>query len=301
MNRFAASSIFSILCLLFLGILYKYIFYSVSFIPRHIVQISIPKSGTFMLSKCITALTNKQGASKNENQKIEHLQTYIPSMETFYNMINLPTDQFLMCHAYYSKQRADALNHKDFNTIFIYRDPRDQVVSFAFYLIEHKKWWPKVEHMTFDEILLDLITTGSVFGKSPPGITGINHLYSMYIPWITAKNVLSIRFEDLVGQQGGGTNQTQFYTIQKIAQYIGADQNPEKLNSIAKDLFGGTATYRRGQIGSWKTHFTQEHIKAFKEVAGNLLIQLGYEKDMNWQTPEYECAPSCLTTKNYSE
>ena len=54
------------------------------------------------------------------------------------------------------------------------------------------------------------------------------------------------------------------------------------LIKIANDLFGGTWSFRKGSIGSWKQYFTQEHKQAFKEVAGQLLIDLGYEKDLNW-------------------
>jgi sulfotransferase 6B1 len=39
-------------------------------------------------------------------------------------------------------------------------------------------------------------------------------------------------------------------------------------------------TFRSGKTGEWKKHFTDEHKKIFKEVAGDLLL-LGYEKD-NW-------------------
>ena len=41
-------------------------------------------------------------------------------------------------------------------------------------------------------------------------------------------------------------------------------------------------TFRRGKIGSWRDHFTAEHKRTFKEVAGDLLIQLGYEQDFDW-------------------
>jgi sulfotransferase 6B1 len=41
-------------------------------------------------------------------------------------------------------------------------------------------------------------------------------------------------------------------------------------------------TFRSGKTGEWKKHFTDEHKKIFKEVAGDLLIKLGYEKDNNW-------------------
>ena len=41
-------------------------------------------------------------------------------------------------------------------------------------------------------------------------------------------------------------------------------------------------TFRSGKTGVWKKYFTDEHKKIFKDVAGDLLIKLGYEKDNDW-------------------
>jgi Sulfotransferase family len=40
--------------------------------------------------------------------------------------------------------------------------------------------------------------------------------------------------------------------------------------------------YRKGVAGDWKNHFTDEDKRAFKALAGDMLIRLGYEKDMSW-------------------
>jgi hypothetical protein len=40
--------------------------------------------------------------------------------------------------------------------------------------------------------------------------------------------------------------------------------------------------YRKGIAGDWKNHFSAEDKRIFKEIAGDLLLQLGYEKDLDW-------------------
>ncbi|MCB9897023.1 MAG: sulfotransferase domain-containing protein [Planctomycetes bacterium] len=40
--------------------------------------------------------------------------------------------------------------------------------------------------------------------------------------------------------------------------------------------------YRKGVAGDWKNHFEPEHVAAFKERQGALLVQLGYEDDLDW-------------------
>jgi hypothetical protein len=41
-------------------------------------------------------------------------------------------------------------------------------------------------------------------------------------------------------------------------------------------------TFRKGQTGEWEKYFDSEHKKLFKKCAGEMLITLGYEKDMDW-------------------
>lgn len=40
--------------------------------------------------------------------------------------------------------------------------------------------------------------------------------------------------------------------------------------------------YRKGVAGDWKNHFSDEDKQVFKDIAGDMLIRLGYEKDLAW-------------------
>lgn len=40
--------------------------------------------------------------------------------------------------------------------------------------------------------------------------------------------------------------------------------------------------FRKGVAGDWKNYFTEKDRQIFKEEAGELLIRLGYERDMSW-------------------
>jgi hypothetical protein len=53
----------------------------------------------------------------------------------------------------------------------------------------------------------------------------------------------------------------------------------EQAQWIARKTYGkGSLTYRQGQSRDWQNHFTEDHRRAFKDVAGDILIGLGYEK-----------------------
>jgi hypothetical protein len=41
-------------------------------------------------------------------------------------------------------------------------------------------------------------------------------------------------------------------------------------------------TFRSGKTGGWKQYFMDDHKSLFKDVAGDLLVKLGYEENNNW-------------------
>ncbi len=93
-----------------------------------------------------------------------------------------------------------------------------------------------------------------------------------------------VKFENLIGPKGGGSYEQQLKTIMKISQHLGIPLSLQKIQTVIADLFGGTWTFREGQIGGWKKYFTPEIKKAFKQDPRliQLLIDLGYENGSNW-------------------
>ena len=58
--------------------------------------------------------------------------------------------------------------------------------------------------------------------------------------------------------------------------------NEEQISAIAMRIFDTSSyPFRKGQIRGWKNHFAPSHIAEFKELAGFLLIELGYEKGLH--------------------
>ena len=40
--------------------------------------------------------------------------------------------------------------------------------------------------------------------------------------------------------------------------------------------------YRKGIVGDWRNHFSTDEAGIFREVAGDMLVRLGYETDLGW-------------------
>jgi len=125
-----------------------------------------------------------------------------------------------------------------------------------------------------------MICEGISYNDHPPA-HGINDLYQKYLPWLTVPGIYAVKFENLVGSQGGGDDDVQYHIITEIAQHAGVPYSDETIQHVVDNLFG-RYTFREGQIGAWKKYFTEQHKEAFKHHAGQLLIDLGYEKDMAW-------------------
>jgi hypothetical protein len=271
-----------------------------------IVCISIPKCGTHLLLKTL-ALLNKRGfeaeykkdlaPSTEEKALFKEINTQKPP--NHYKGRPYPlTDNPLInkapiypAHWPYQQETAEYLNRRTQANFLIIRDPRAMLASMAFML---KDGWNEGEHANPHDLMWDFIDGrqknfiqwGVEINELYPLLweKGVVEFYKLYLPWMKAKKFLLVRFEDLVGSKGGGSNEVQLKTIHAIAKHVSVKLTPEKIAHIKNNLFGDTATFREGSIDGWKKHFTPEMKQAFKKVPGanQLLIELGYEKNTNW-------------------
>lgn len=247
---------------------------------KPILSISIPKCGTNLLVKCLHLITQTQQATHDLLDESNLTQ------EDF----KFPLTIFIS-HLTYNKTKYAQVLKKNFTTLFIYRDPRDQAVSFTFFaqLLPGyaEKIFPDlnipIKDVPFTALLMDFITNGSwIYPNWISSQPNITNFYHEFLPWKDMPDVYALRFEDLVGPEGGGTEEAQARVISDIAQHVGIAMTQDRVKEITYRLFGHRWTFREGKVGSWKKYFTPEHKQAFKQVAGQLLIDLGYEKDLNW-------------------
>lgn len=261
-----------------------FFFLSCSFLwAPPLAVLSIPKCGTTLAKKCMTLLTGKMGFWFRE----ENIDSS-----------NIDWEQtFLLAHWAHTKNNLHIINAHAIRSILIVRDPRDQIISFAWFckvmLME------QVGEMTIADIAMKLIVDTGTFlefaysgsylvhfskltGLEFSELADVGGWYSHYLPWQDSSLVRMVRFEMLVGPQGGGSKTEQVAEVAHIMRHIGLPVDFDKARAVADSLFGGTSTFREGQIGSWKKYFTEEHKNAFKKVAGQLLIDLGYETGFDW-------------------
>ncbi len=236
------------------------------------------KCGTHLLMKALEQLLNKQTVNIWDHN--------LPSPQLLSTLIQAELEnKYVHMHANPSKQMIALLKKQNYKVIFLIRDPRDQALSLLHYI---DKGWslrtlnPKGPYssLSFNDKLLEIIT-GNRYGTS-----GVKHAIGEKLGWMSLESdfVYTVRFENLVGAEGGGHRDLQLMEIRNIAHHLEIDLPDEELQQRSFNLFGkpGEKTFRNGQIGEWKLFFKPMHIKAFKEVFGSELIDMGYECDFNW-------------------
>ena len=56
----------------------------------------------------------------------------------------------------------------------------------------------------------------------------------------------------------------------------------DKFAASLGEVFQHNTFIRKGISGDWKNHFSEKNIAAFKLVAGDALLSLGYELNSDW-------------------
>ena len=165
---------------------------------------------------------------------------------------------------------------------FIYRDPRDLLISQVFFATD------MYEDHGMHEFYKSLPDLGARLKVAITGIdrdglymVSVKQRYEGVFQWLEQKQVLCIRFEDLIGNRDATLN-AMLDEVEKTGYQIPTPR--EKALSILAESIqpNKSRTFRSGKTGGWKEYFTDEHKTLFKDVAGDLLVRLGYEKNNDW-------------------
>ena len=176
-----------------------------------------------------------------------------------------------------------ALEEFEFASLFVVRDPRDIVVSHAYYVAGLERhflheYYTRVLRTPEDRLLASIVGVPGSAGR--PLLPSIGSRLASYAGWLHHPLTLVLKFEDLVGAAGGGDESSQRRAIDDIAQHINRPLDEVQRRRVVAGVHTkDSATLRRGVIGDWQNHFTDEHHAAFAEVAGPQLAEWGYGTD----------------------
>ncbi len=187
--------------------------------------------------------------------------------------------------------------YPDAKIIYIVRDGRDVLISERFRnFVEDAKFLTaedrriiaalKVEQMPFTDGTRSIFTEPFIRQIAQRWADDLNEIDS------EAKRLypgayFSLRYEDLLANP--------LAEMQKLWAFLGIEVDPGLETAIQSEMGQNldeewqakrnesiASFLPKGKAGNWRNMFTAHDRQVFKEVAGELLVKWGYEKDLNW-------------------
>jgi len=249
---------------------------------------SFPKSGTHLLLQAVRGFSQFGPVIYSGLPAVTMFEAFsgerLSEAEVAGQLNRLQDGDISYGHVFAEPQMVEALCRPGAASYFIYRDPRDVVVSHVHYVTNI--WKSHVHHEYYAHHLKDFDERLRVSILGRPELTeidfpGIRERFEPYLGWLDRPEVLVIRFEDFI--------QHKRQTLEKILEHAtsrGFRMQIERraaLDLLEKSIDPKQSpTFRSGKVGGWKASFSQEHKDVFKQVTGDLLIRLGYEETMDW-------------------
>lgn len=245
---------------------------------------AMPKSGSHLLTQVLYGLTELGPFVDPGFPPVNRSEANqpLPEEKIFDGLYRMQPGDIRYGYIHAKEPYVSLLTQPEQATIFIYRDPRDMLVSHVFYateLYEEHGMHPYYEQLDSTEARLN----AAIEGVSDPEfyLSGVKDRYSAYLGWLDQPDVLCLRFEDLILERD--------IALARLLGYLevrGFDLTVPRAQAI-ETLKAGiipqrSGTFRKGQPGDWREHFTEGNKARFKEVSGDLLERLGYEDGNAW-------------------
>ena len=250
-----------------------------------LLGISFPKSGTHLLDQILLGFSRvapygkrlhsfyaeyegESGRKRSSEQALRWLDSLRPG-------------DVASAHLFAREAVVERVCSSSFLPYFIFRDPRDVVVSHVFYVTDMEA---RHVHHEYYQSLSDFNARlrVSILGRQDTEIEfpNIADRFAPYLGWLGQDEVLSIHFEDLINDRLATLNRILDHFLARVPL-------PTPRHEILDALEGSinpkrSPTFRSGKTGEWRKYFTEEHKQMFKSVAGDMLVRLGYERQNDW-------------------
>jgi hypothetical protein len=250
-----------------------------------LLGISFPKSGTHLLDQILLGFAQAAPFAKRIHSfyaeyEGETGRKRAPEQALAWLDSLRPLD-IASAHLFARPEAASRVTSGGFVPYFIFRDPRDVVVSHVFYVTEMEA--RHVHHDYYASLPdFDARLNVSILGRPETNIEfpNIANRFAPYLGWLDHPEVLTIHFEELIHERAAALTRIMEHLLvrapipaprERILDALETSINPSR-----------SPTFRSGKTGEWKKYFKEEHKRVFKEVAGNLLVKLGYESNNDW-------------------
>lgn len=244
--------------------------------PKVLVN-SFPKAGTNLLENLllnVPGLRRRLGRM-NRAWTIEEVNSILN------NIKSLKKGQFTSSHFIADERIFNTLKINNIKSIMVIRDIRSKIISHSKYVTNidfaHKT------HNFFKNLDDDDNRINAIIDGVPNVVASIDEELKRYAGWLDNPHILVVRFEDLIGEMGGGSDNKQKETLEKIINFLEVKISNNQFNKIQSKIFSTKVrTFRSGKINEWHKYLNENHKNKIKNKAGNWLIENGYEKNNDW-------------------
>jgi hypothetical protein len=165
----------------------------------------------------------------------------------------------------------------------VIRDPRDLVVSgYEYHLVTTEPWVLVPQRhlggISYQEYLRSLDPHDGLTAEIEWLASGTAKDLSEWN--YNQKEFIELRYEDVLADESTAFERLfHWYGFNDSAVAFGMDT----VERLSLKHGGAKPTHvRSGAPGEWATRFTPEHTARFKELTGDLVVDLGYETDSDW-------------------
>jgi hypothetical protein len=250
-----------------------------------LLGISFPKSGTHLLDQILLGFSRVAPYAKRLHSFYAEYEGETGRKRTPAQAVgwidSLTSRDVASAHLFARGEIIERVCSPSFIPYFICRDPRDVVVSHVFYVTDMET--RHVHHDYYASLPdFDSRLKVSILGRSESlaEFPNITDRFAPYLGWLEQPAVMKIHFEDLVDNRASTLNRILDHFLARVSLATPRQLILDSLESSINPT--KSPTFRSGKTGEWRKHFTKEHKKIFKNIAGDLLLKLGYEENNDW-------------------
>ncbi len=235
---------------------------------RPIIVNSIPKSGTHLLMQLARAVsgTRYYGSFVAHGWSV----TLRPNTEDqiLFRLKQIVPGEVVGAHLHYNGKVAQFFKELPAVHLFIYRDPRDVILSEAFYLSEMNRWHRL--HRILKAISDEESRVRTLIEGVPGLYADIGTRLRSYLGWLNEPDTIAVRYEGRA------------CAIRALANHICADvAGIGELDALAKRMEEAidpsrSHTFREGGSGRWRRGLSPENLARIEKLAGAEIARLGY-------------------------
>jgi hypothetical protein len=267
-----------------LGQLIRYRRFSNKHLPT-VFGNAMPKSGSHILSQFLEGLSNFTPLVFTDIHPVRTYTVegrYRSPEEILADLKRLKNGDIGWGYLRATEANIEAITQPDMVTYFAYRDPRDVIVSHILYAMTiHEGHRMRPFYQSLPSMEERVRATIAGVEDERYSYPDIRTDYERYLPFLEQPGVMSVRFEDLIYSREETLN-SMMDKVEGKGLTITIDREEARAILNKSMSPSRSPTFRSGISGSWREHFSEVNKDLFKEIAGDLLIRLGYEASNDW-------------------